>query len=114
MPAEAVGEKGNLLRDRNSEHPASTSLRIAVCRTAHFRLRRDAAKAIGNQAKVLSDIGPRLRQAREQKNRTVRGFARDIGVSPTLISQIERGRGMPSLGTLRAIANELELVLDDL
>ena len=45
---------------------------------------------------------------------TVRGLARYVGVSPSLISQVERGRVMPSVGTLYAMANELGLVVDDL
>lgn len=61
-----------------------------------------------------SNIGPRLRQAREHKNMSVRGLARYVGVSPSLVSQIERGRVMPSVGTLYSIANELGLVVDDL
>ena len=69
--------------------------------------------AAANRAKVLS-IGPRLRQAREHKNMSVRGLARYVGVSPSLVSQIERGRVMPSVGTLYSIANELGLVVDDL
>jgi len=61
-----------------------------------------------------SNIGPKLRQAREHKNMSVRGLARYVGVSPSLVSQIERGRVMPSVGTLYSIANELGLVVDDL
>jgi transcriptional regulator with XRE-family HTH domain len=45
---------------------------------------------------------------------TVRGLARYVGVSPSLVSQLERGRVMPSVGTLYSIANELGLVVDDL
>jgi transcriptional regulator with XRE-family HTH domain len=45
---------------------------------------------------------------------TVRGLAREIDVSPSLISQVERGRVMPSVGTLYSIVNELGLVVDDL
>jgi transcriptional regulator with XRE-family HTH domain len=56
----------------------------------------------------------RLRQGRERKGFTVRGLARYLGVSPSLVSQVERGRVMPSVGTLYAIANQLELVVDDL
>src|ERR1700687_2732617 len=63
---------------------------------------------------VSKDLGARLRQGREQKGFTVRGLARYVGVSPSLVSQIERGRVMPSVGTLYAIANQLELVVDDL
>src|ERR671936_2812614 len=61
-----------------------------------------------------SNIGPKLRQARERKGMTVRGLARYVGVSPSLVSQIERGRVMPSVGTLYSISNELGLVVDDL
>src|SRR5438132_2960487 len=63
---------------------------------------------------VSKDLGARLRQARERKGYTVRGLARYVGVSPSLVSQIERGRVMPSVGTLYNIANQLELVVDDL
>jgi transcriptional regulator with XRE-family HTH domain len=51
--------------------------------------------------------------ARERSGTTVRGMARAVGVSPSLVSQIERGRVMPSVGTLYAITNELGLLVDD-
>jgi transcriptional regulator with XRE-family HTH domain len=63
---------------------------------------------------VSKDLGARLREGRERKGFTVRGLARYVGVSPSLVSQIERGRVMPSVGTLYTIANQLELVVDDL
>src|SRR5882724_1376219 len=65
-------------------------------------------------AHISKDLGVRLRQARERKGFTVRGLARYVGVSPSLVSQIERGKVMPSVGTLYTIANQLELVVDDL
>lgn len=74
---------------------------------------RDSSVA-ASRAKASSAIGPRLRQARERKNMTVRGLARYVGVSPSLVSQIERGRVMPSVGTLYSIANQLGLIVDDL
>jgi transcriptional regulator with XRE-family HTH domain len=64
--------------------------------------------------RISKDLGARLRQARERKGFTVRGLARYVGVSPSLVSQVERGRVMPSVGTLYSIANQLELVVDDL
>ena len=79
--------------------------------------RKPASENNGNAAASrarASNIGPRLRQAREHKNMSVRGLARYVGVSPSLVSQIERGRVMPSVGTLYALANELGLVVDDL
>lgn len=60
----------------------------------------------------LETLGARIRQGREQLGVTLREFARRLGVSPSLISQIERGRVMPSVGTLYAIANELALTFD--
>jgi transcriptional regulator with XRE-family HTH domain len=68
----------------------------------------------GRREKISAGLGSRLRVAREQKGLTVRGLARYVGVSPSLVSQIERSRVMPSVGTLYAIANELGLVVDDL
>ena len=59
-------------------------------------------------------LGARIRDERERLGVSVRGLARQIGVSPSLVSQIERGRVMPSVGTLYAIANELGLSLDGL
>jgi transcriptional regulator with XRE-family HTH domain len=76
---------------------------------------RDAAPIDdGRREQMSAGLGSRLRIAREQKGMTVRGLARYVGVSPSLVSQIERSRVMPSVGTLYAIANELGLVVDDL
>jgi transcriptional regulator with XRE-family HTH domain len=63
---------------------------------------------------ATSGLGGRLRQARQARGVTVRGLARIIGVSPSLVSQVECGHIMPSVATLYAIANQLELVVDDL
>jgi transcriptional regulator with XRE-family HTH domain len=62
----------------------------------------------------LETLGARIREARERRGLTVREFARRLGVSPSLISQIERSLAMPSVGTLYAIANALELTFDDM
>lgn len=43
---------------------------------------------------------------------SIRTLARRIGVSPSLVSQIETGKVNPSVGTLIAITTELELSLD--
>lgn len=59
-------------------------------------------------------LGVRIRTARAASGDTLRGFARRLGVSPSLISQIERDRVMPSVATLYAIASELGISMDDL
>jgi len=61
-----------------------------------------------------SAIGARVRANRTLRNLTLRELARRVGVSPSLISQIETGRSQPSVGTLYAIATELEVSVDDL
>jgi transcriptional regulator with XRE-family HTH domain len=75
---------------------------------------RENTNAAASRATMSISIGPKLRQARERKNLSLRGLARYVGVSPSLVSQIERGRVMPSVGTLYSITNELGLVVDDL
>ena len=45
---------------------------------------------------------------------TVRGLARDIGVSASLISQIETGKSLPSVSTLYAITTALGVPVEEL
>ena len=45
---------------------------------------------------------------------SLRELARRVGVSASLVSQIEHNRVKPSVGTLYSVANELGLLLDDL
>ncbi len=60
----------------------------------------------------LGDIGPRLRDERERAGISQRELARRLGVSASLISQIESGQSKPSVSTLYAIVTELGLSLD--
>jgi transcriptional regulator with XRE-family HTH domain len=57
-------------------------------------------------------LGPRLREAREGRGLPVRELARRIGCSPSLISQIERGTSVPSVGVLYSLATALDSSLD--
>lgn len=59
-------------------------------------------------------LGQRLRDARERQRVGLRTLAKHVGVSPSLISQVERGRVMPSVATLYSIVTELGLSLDEL
>lgn len=49
-------------------------------------------------------IGDRLRELRTARGVSLRALAEQAGVSPTLLSQIERGVTEPSLATLRRLA----------
>lgn len=64
-------------------------------------------------ADVWSDVSDRLRQARVSKQMTLRSLAARIGVSPSLISQIETGKVKPSVNTLYALAVELDVSVDE-
>jgi transcriptional regulator with XRE-family HTH domain len=63
---------------------------------------------------VPETLGARIRHERQAAGLTVRKLAARIQVSPSLISQIERGRATPSVATLWAIATELGLPVGDL
>jgi len=60
------------------------------------------------------EVGERLRTRRRARGLSLRELAVRLGVSPSLISQIERGRARPSVSTLFAIASELDASLDEL
>jgi transcriptional regulator with XRE-family HTH domain len=60
------------------------------------------------------EVGERLRARRRARGLSLRTLAERLGVSPSLISQIERGRARPSVSTLFAIVTELDASLDEL
>jgi transcriptional regulator with XRE-family HTH domain len=59
-------------------------------------------------------IAQNLRKAREAQDVGLRELSRRVGVSASMISQIERGNVMPSVATLYSIVSELQISLDDL
>jgi transcriptional regulator with XRE-family HTH domain len=65
-------------------------------------------------AAVPAAMAANLRARRAEADMSVRALARAVGVSPSLVSQIELGKANPSVGTLYAIVTELGLSLDEL
>jgi transcriptional regulator with XRE-family HTH domain len=63
---------------------------------------------------TTADIGSRLREARLARRMSLRALAQALGVSASLISQVETGKTQPSVSTLYAIVSELGLSLDEL
>jgi len=61
---------------------------------------------------LAGDIGRRLAAHRAQRGMRVAELAREVGVTPSLISQIERGLSRPSVSTLFAIAQALDVPVD--
>src|SRR4026209_1557550 len=82
----------------------------------HRRRRRMTAaeRARLDRESLRDDLGLRLRAARERKNIGLRELARRLGVSASLISQIETGKSEPSINTLFAIVSELELPVNEI
>lgn len=60
----------------------------------------------------LEAIGDRLREERVKAGISQRELARRLGLSASMISQLESGMSKPSVGTLYAIVTELNLSLD--
>jgi transcriptional regulator with XRE-family HTH domain len=63
---------------------------------------------------VQVEMGPALRAVRQGQGVSLRSVAAAIGVSPSLLSQIETGKTQPSVGTLYALVNHLGVGVDDL
>ena len=63
---------------------------------------------------AVPPIGARLRAERRRRDVSVRGLAREIGVSASLISQIETEKSSPSVSTLYAITTALGISIEDL
>ena len=60
-----------------------------------------------------SKVGSRLRSERERLGISLRELARRVGVSPSLVSQIELDRVNPSVSTLYALVSELGMTMSD-
>jgi len=63
---------------------------------------------------VNVNVGGLIRQERERQRLSLRELARRVGVSASMLSQVETGRTRPSVSTIYAIAAELGLSIDAL
>lgn len=60
------------------------------------------------------DLGTELRREREARKLSLRAVAGAVGVSASLLSQVETGKTQPSVSTLYALVNHLGISLDAL
>jgi transcriptional regulator with XRE-family HTH domain len=58
-------------------------------------------------ASELPSVGQRIREERMKRDLSLRSLAREVGVSASLISQIENEKSRPSVSTLYAITSAL-------
>jgi transcriptional regulator with XRE-family HTH domain len=61
----------------------------------------------------VSKVGSRLREERERRGISLRELARRVGVSPSLVSQIELDRVNPSVSTLYALVTQLGMTMSE-
>ena len=59
-------------------------------------------------------LGPRIREQRVARGMSVVKLAKEVGVLPNYISQLESGDKIPSLDTFIRIANALDVTADEL
>jgi transcriptional regulator with XRE-family HTH domain len=55
-----------------------------------------------------TEVGKRIKQKRSERKMTLRDVAQKAGVSPALISDIERGRTSPTINSLSKISRALD------
>jgi transcriptional regulator with XRE-family HTH domain len=69
---------------------------------------------VAKELTAADQIGRQLREVRMARGISLRELARRIGVSASFVSQVERGKSNPSVGTLYAFLSELGTSLDEL
>lgn len=65
-------------------------------------------------ASTLAAIGLRIRARRQTRRMTLQTLAAKTGLSPSMLSLVERGRVSPSIGSLVVIASALGVTMSDL
>lgn len=71
-----------------------------------------AARRERNRDSAAYRVGEQVASYRQDRHLKVSELARGVGVSPSLISQIERGQSQPSVATLFALAETLQVPVD--
>src|SRR5689334_3209931 len=61
----------------------------------------------------IPPVGARIREERLKRGVTLRALARAVGVSASMVSQIETGKSQPSVSTLYAITQALGISIED-
>ncbi len=59
-------------------------------------------------------LGARLKSVRQRSGMSLREVARQLGVSPSFVSQLENGKSQPSVATLYSISQLLDVSIDQL
>jgi DNA-binding XRE family transcriptional regulator len=65
-------------------------------------------------AEPVVALGARLKSVRQRSGMSLREVARQLGVSPSFVSQLENGKSQPSVATLYSISQLLDVSIDQL
>ncbi len=65
-------------------------------------------------AAPVTSLGARLKHVRQLSGMSLREVARQLGVSPSFVSQMENGKSQPSVATLYSISQLLGVSIDEL
>lgn len=65
-------------------------------------------------AEPVVNLGARLREVRLRSGQSLREISRQLGVSPSFVSQLENGKSQPSVATLYSLAQLLDVSIDEL
>ncbi len=66
----------------------------------------------GGTGRLLVEVGTRLKEIRQGKGLTLREVAKSIGISASLLSQVENGKSQPSVGTLYGLVTFYDVSMD--
>ncbi|MBA2726416.1 MAG: cupin domain-containing protein [Actinobacteria bacterium] len=66
------------------------------------------------EAAALAAIGSRIRELRSQRSLTLQSLSETTGLSPSMLSLVERGKASPSVGSLVAISSAFGVHMSDL
>jgi transcriptional regulator with XRE-family HTH domain len=78
------------------------------------RIPQDSERISIETAGALAAIGSRIRDLRGQKALTLQAMSGLTGLSPSMLSLVERGQTSPSIGTLVVISSALGVHMSDL
>lgn len=84
------------------------------CRRKEPAIAHDVQDERPAEQVAVARVGALIRRTRESRGQTLEALATRAGVSPGLLSQVERGMGNPSFRTLHKVAGALHLRVADL
>ena len=93
---------------------ATTRPAAARAKGSAATLRAVATEGETDVAEPVVNLGARLREVRLRSGQSLREISRQLGVSPSFVSQLENGKSQPSVATLYSLAQLLDVSIDEL